>query len=331
MAIDIQNLGEEFSWGSRVKGVTWDNIYDDKLRADMQQLFRDRGLIVFEEMEPSSTMQVELSKVFGPLKDHPTKSTPRADPDLAEGVIDMHRPSRGDPGHKHGLVEVGGKLVESFIPWHFDHTYNDELNYAGVLRSVIAAPVDGHTGFTCGIELYKAMNPALLAKIEQLTAIYTLDVRLTQIKYGRYFKTFGDTETMAGNVAESAIFPRALHPMIWQRPSGEKVVHFCGFSAVGIEGHENAEGDALFDEAMHDLVRNVNPYWHDWNPTDMLIWDNHRMLHSVEGCDPKYERRMHRTTIKGDYGLGRFEGGKKIGEVQRETAPLNLPTGLQPA
>ncbi|HEX8056959.1 MAG TPA: TauD/TfdA family dioxygenase, partial [Novosphingobium sp.] len=180
-------------------------------------------------------------------------------------------------------------------------------------------------------ELYKAMNPALLAKIEQLKAIYTLDVRLTQIKYGRYFETFGDTEGMAGNVAESSIFPRAIHPMIWQRPSGEKVVHFCGFSAVGIEGHENAEGDALFDEVMHDLVRNVNPYWHEWNPSDMLIWDNHRMLHSVEGCDPKYERRMHRTTIRGDYGLGRFEGGKKIGEVKRETAPLNLPTGLQPA
>ena len=331
MAIDIRNLGDQYSWGSRVSGVTWDNIHDEALRTDLQQLFRDRGLIVFEGMEPSSTMQVELSKVFGPLKDHPTKSTPRADPDLAEGVIDMHRPPRGDIGHDHGLVEVNGKRVESFIPWHFDHTYNDELNYAGVLRSIIAAPVDGRTGFTCGIELYKAMNPALLARIEQLKAIYTLDVRLTQIKYGRYFETFGDTEGMAGNVAESSIFPRAIHPMIWQRQSGEKVVHFCGFSAVGIEGHENAEGDALFDEVMHDLVRNVNPYWHEWNPSDMLIWDNHRMLHSVEGCDPKYERRMHRTTIRGDYGLGRFEGGKKIGEVKRETAPLNLPTGLQPA
>ena len=57
----------------------------------------------------------------------------------------------------------------------------------------------------------------------------------------------------------------------------------------------------------------------------MVIWDNHRMLHAVEGCDPTYERRMHRTTITGDYGLGRFEGNKKIGEVQREVPPLRLP------
>jgi taurine dioxygenase len=43
----------------------------------------------------------------------------------------------------------------------------------------------------------------------------------------------------------------------------------------------------------------------------MLIWDNWRMLHSVSGCDPKYPRRMQRTTIKGDYGLGYFENGGK--------------------
>jgi taurine dioxygenase len=47
-------------------------------------------------------------------------------------------------------------------------------------------------------------------------------------------------------------------------------------------------------------------------------------LHAVEGCDPKYERRMQRTTIKGDYGLGHFEDGKKIGEVNRKIAPLDL-------
>ena len=53
----------------------------------------------------------------------------------------------------------------------------------------------------------------------------------------------------------------------------------------------------------------------------MVIWDNWRMLHAVEGNDPKYERQTQRTTIKGDYGLGYFEDGKKIGEVQREFSP----------
>jgi taurine dioxygenase len=73
----------------------------------------------------------------------------------------------------------------------------------------------------------------------------------------------------------------------------------------------------------HEITRRGNgtsAYWHQWKPTDMVIWDNWRMLHAVEGCDAKYERRTVRTTIKGDYGLGYFEDGKKIGEVYRDVA-----------
>lgn len=323
--VEIRELSPDVNFGSRVTGVTWDNIEDEALREQLAQLFRDRGVIVFEDMEPSSQMQVAVSTIFGPLKDHPTKNVPRADPDLAEGVIDMHIQPRGDLGHDHGLTLFDGRKLASFIPWHFDHTYNDELNYAGVLRAVERAPERGRTGFADGIDIYRKMDPEVLRKIEDLNAIYTLDVRLSQMRFGRYFETFGDTERDAANTEESTIFPRAFHPMIWERPSGEKVAHFCGFSAVGIEGHEDPEGEAIFEEALQEMYRAITPYWHDWKPTDMLIWDNHRVLHSVEGCDPKYERRMHRTTIKGDYGLGRFEGGKKIGEVKRTVAPLALP------
>ena len=323
-ALTITPLAQGLPFGNRVDGVTWENIHDEDLRARLRQLFIARGVLVFENMEPTPKMQLALSQVFGPLKDHPTKNVPRAEGDML-GVIDMHLLPREDPGHDHGLTVFRGKKVFSFLPWHFDHTYNDELNYAGVLRAVIAAPEEGRTGFADGIDIYNKMNPQVLAKIEQLCAIYTLDVRQSQMKFGRYFETFGDTERDRANTDESKIFPRALHPMVWQRPTGEKLAHFCGFSAVGIEGHENAEGEALFEEALQEMYRVIEPYWHKWEPTDMLIWDNHRVLHSVEGCDPKYERRMHRTTIKGDYGLGRFEHGKKIGEVEREVAPLLLP------
>ncbi len=323
-SLTITPLAPDIAFGNRVDGVTWDNIDDEELRAQLRALFVERGVLVFENMEPTPKMQLALSRVFGQLKDHPTRNVPRADGDML-GVIDMHVMPRGDPGHDHGLIETRGKKVSSFLPWHFDHSYNDELNYAGVLRAVIAAPEEGRTGFADGIDIYKKMNPAILAKIEKLCAIYTLDVRLTQMKFGRYFETYGDTERERANTEESTVFPRSLHPMVWQRPSGEKVVHFCGFTNVGIEHHENAEGEALLEQALQEMYRAITPYWHEWNTTDLLIWDNHRVLHAVEGCDPKYERRMHRTTIKGDYGLGRFEGGKKIGEVKREVAPLALP------
>ena len=114
-AIQIRNLDAEYSWGSRVSGLDWDNIADPALRADLAELFQQRGFIVFEDMEPSPKMQVALSTIFGPLKDHPTRNVPRAGGDML-GVIDMHSSPRVDPGHDHGLVEVNGKKVFSFLP-----------------------------------------------------------------------------------------------------------------------------------------------------------------------------------------------------------------------
>jgi hypothetical protein len=45
--VEISDLGEQYSFGSRVSGVTWGNIHDEGLRSDLQRLFIERGLIVF--------------------------------------------------------------------------------------------------------------------------------------------------------------------------------------------------------------------------------------------------------------------------------------------
>jgi len=323
--ITVRDLRDDLSFGSTVEGLDWQAIEDEAIRQQLRDLFKARGLIIFKDMEPTAKMQVALSKIFGPLKDHPTRSTTRTAEDEAHGVIDMHYVPSGDPADVDGLVEIGGKRIARFSPWHFDHCYNDELNYAGVLRSPVNAPVGGRTGFMDGIECYRQFPMALRDRIEGLNVIYTLDTRLSRMRFGVNFKVLGDNSQ--GNspemLREVAMFPRAMHPAVWTRESGEKVLHVGPWMAVGLEHHEDFEGDALFDEVCHMINRmgeGSSAYWHDWSPTDMVIWDNHRMLHAVEGCDPEFQRRTIRSTIKGDYGLGYFEDGKKIGEVWRELA-----------
>ena len=323
--ITVSNLSDDISFGARIDGLTWDNIEDPAIRAQVRKVFEDRGMIVFENMEPTAKMQVALSTIFGPLKDHPTKATPRDEEtgDAALGVIDMHYdPKKGD--EMGAPVEIDGKVVARFSPWHFDHCYNDELNYAGVLRSPVVAPEGGRTGFMDGVELYNNFPKGLRDKIEGLNIIYTLDTRLSKMRFGVNFKAAEDTSaTIQALLKEVAIFPRAMHPAVWTRKSGEKVLHIGPWMSVGVENNETPEFEAVYDEVCHEINRQGHgkaAYWHDWKPTDMVIWDNWRMLHAVEGCDTKYERHTVRTTIKGDYGLGYFEDGKKIGEVFREVA-----------
>jgi taurine dioxygenase len=314
----IRNLSDEFSWGAIVDGVTWDALADAGVRAELNQTFEDRGFLLFTGCEPSSRMHVAISNVFGPLKEHPTSHAPRVDADTAPGVIDMHYPVFPEDDDTGKLI-LGGKKRVNFTPWHFDHCYNDELNRAGVLRSLISTPEEGRTGFADGIELYTQLSPGLRNRIEGLNVIYALEIRLSKLRFGRPdgYIAFPDRPYIVDACRESVRFPRAMHPAIWTRKTGEKVLHACGYMAIGLEHHEDPDGDALLEAVCQEIRTKAHAYWHTWKPTDMLVWDNWRMLHAVEGNDPKYERRTQRTTIKGDYGLGYFEHGKKIGEVNR--------------
>lgn len=325
--ITVRDLRDDLSFGATVEGLNWDNIEDEAVRQQIRDTFHQRGMIVFREMDPTARMQVAVSRIFGPLKDHPTTSTPRDEEtgDEAKGVIDMFHAGTDDPNYTDGIVERNGQRLARFAPWHFDHCYNDELNYAGVLRSPVNSPAGegGRTGFMDGIEVYRQLRPDLRERMEGINVIYTLDTRLSKAKYGVDYKALGEPATTAALLKEVAIFPRAMHPAVWTRDTGEKVFHAAPWMAVGLEHHEDENGEQLFDEVCHELRRlgeGSCAYWHQWEPTDMVIWDNLRMLHAVEGCDPKYDRRTIRSTIRGDYGLGYFEDGKKIGEVFREVA-----------
>ena len=90
------------------------------------------------------------------------------------------------------------------------------------------------------------------------------------------------------------------------------MLHVSPWMAKGIEGREDADGDALLAAVCDEIVEAAKDlsYFHRWQPTDMVIWDNWRCLHSVSGMAPEHTRCMHRTTIAGDYGLGRFEAAE---------------------
>jgi taurine dioxygenase len=312
MTIDVRPLQSDLPFGARISGLTQVTLQDSATRKRLNEVFEERGMIVFENVESTSKMQVAISEVFGPLKDHPVKSVERVDQDTMPGVITI----RTSP--KAAVVEIDGKQLMTWQPWHFDHSYNNELNRAGVLRAETIAPEGGLTGFADGIQIYRDLPPATRQQLETLNILYTLDLRYSEQRFGLP-KNFRDIRPKGMELVElSKTFPRAIHPAVWTRKSGEKVVHMSPYGARGIEGNETQEGDALLAQLWDEIDRAIKPYYHHWKPTDMLVWDNWRMLHEARGCDPKYDRVMHRTTIKGDYGLGRWETPPKqsVGEVR---------------
>ncbi|MCB2077402.1 MAG: TauD/TfdA family dioxygenase [Novosphingobium sp.] len=300
-SIKVKPLQADLPFGARIAGVTAASLDDPAIRQQINDVFEDRGMIVFENVEQTAGMQVKLSTVFGPLKDHPVKIVERLDQKAMPGVITI----RTDPGM--AVVEIEGKQLMTWQPWHFDHSYNNELNRAGVLRAEKIASKDGMTAFADGIQIYRDMAPDFRRKIEDEMIIYTLDQRFSQMRFGRP-KSFNIIREKGNEILKiAASMPRALHPAVWLRESGEKVFHASPYGCYGILGNETPEGDKLLAEVWDAAEAAMKIYYHSWSPTDMLVWDNWRMLHAACGCDPNDERVMHRTTIKGDYGFGRWE------------------------
>ncbi len=297
--ITVTPLASNLTFGARISGVTLDNAKDARIRQGVNDVFTERGMIVFEGLEPTNAMQVAVSEIFGDLENHALSDVPMADEEV-RGMTDFTYED---------IFSVNGKELSGFIPWHFDACYTKELNRGGVLRAITISPEGGLTGFADGVQLYKAIDPALRDKFEGLNIIYHSHLMFMNLKFGRpeSYEPIKVRKMITDMLDSTKDAPRSVHPAIWQRPSGEKVLHVSPWQAAGIEGMDNAEGDAL----LRDLVREINakatPYFHRWSPTDMVIWDNWRFIHSASGNPPQHRRRMQRTTIKGDYGLGRFE------------------------
>ncbi len=305
-SIEVEQL-DGLPFGARIRGVNWAVLKDEDARRQLGAAFQDRGVLVFEDVEPSSEMQAAISRIFGPLKDHPIKAVSRVDGQRFLGVIEI----KPQPGRT-PIVEVDGQLRVNWQPWHFDHFYNNELNRGGVLRSVITPPEGGQTAFADGIQLYDALSAQLRAAIEDKNIIYSYEMLLfDHQRFGlpRNFRQVrGPDEENAQSVLDTArSLPRAIHPAVWTRSSGERVLHVSGYGAVGIEGHENPEGDALLEAVCQEIRAKAKAYVHEWRPSDMVVWDNWRMLHEGFGVHPKHDRCVHRTTIQGDYGLGYWE------------------------
>ncbi|PEQ14137.1 taurine catabolism dioxygenase TauD [Novosphingobium sp. PC22D] len=304
-AFAIRPLAENLPFGIRITGLTLQALEEETTRCEIDALFVEHGMIVFEGVEQSDEMQLAISNCFGPLKEHPVKSVGRVDSDRMPGVIEI-RSQRG-----RGIVEVDGKQVSHWLPWHFDHCYNDELNRAGVLRSVERVEDGGITGFMDGIALYEQFPEDLRKRIEGKDVIYKLETQYDELTFGRpeQYRMVEPKPISDAFREQVAGMSRAIHPAVWTRPTGEKVLHVSNYMAQGIVGEENAAGDAL----LEDVCQQINAlgascsYHHKWRPDDMVIWDNTRMLHCVSGNDPEQERLMYRTTIAGDYGLGRWE------------------------
>jgi taurine dioxygenase len=298
--IVVEPLPGRPAFGASVHGLTRADLDDEAVRAALRRLWIDKGVLHFTDLEGTEPL-VALSRVFGDLEPHMFKES------WVDGFPELVNIKywRGN-----GTVyEIDGRPRGGYLPWHSDLVYSDRINRGGILRAVeLPAHGDGRTGFIDQIAAYDTLPESLRRRVAGLHVVYAMDLNLEHMRFGRPKAVrLIELAPSAGRImTREYSYPRILHPILFEQPeTGRTVLNVSPWFALGIYELGGPDGEALLAELVAHCTDPALTYFHDWRPGDMVLWDNWRTLHCATGVDPEDRRVMQRTTITGDYALGR--------------------------
>jgi len=173
--------------------------------------------------------------------------------------------------------------------WHMDGTSYEMPGKATLLKCESPPNVGGETDFANLISAYLAMPEPLKSRIDKLTVLHSMEAAM------RKFRTDPSEEDIA---RWNRIFPPTPHPLVWRMRDG-RISLVIGATACGIEGMEQAEGDALLQELVDWCTQDAFTYRHSWSKGDLVVFNNPLLLHRSQPYGPDSGRQLHRTTVKG--------------------------------
>ena len=127
-----------------------------------------------------------------------------------------------------------------------------------------------------------------------------------------------ETVTMEGHLIDSDILRRAFNRIVEEGGEFEVVEFRVGKSnqepsfarlavkAPGPEALDRILEGLNYLGASTTLVDARFAYFHTWQADDAIVWDNWRTIHCATGVPFDVDRFAQRTTIVGDYKLGRY-------------------------
>jgi taurine dioxygenase len=130
--------------------------------------------------------------------------------------------------------------------------------------------------------------------VEGRSAVHSYTARYSEGKNAANWRPTLTAEQLA-QVAE------VTHPVVRTHPeTGRKALFVSEGFTTRIVGLPDDESRALLDQLYAHSVRPEHVYRHQWQPHDLVFWDNRSLIHLAAGCPPELRRKLLRTTIQGD-------------------------------
>ena len=174
--------------------------------------------------------------------------------------------------------------------WHTDSSYMRLSAKASLLSAHVVPSQGGQTEFADMRAAYDALDEATKAQIANLSAYHSLFQ--SQARAGLVMKV-GD-----GYGYEDKVSP--LRPLVKVHPVTKRPSLYIGRHAYEIPGLEPEAGEKLLADLTTFACQPPRTYKYNWQPGDIVIWDNRCVLHRACPYDRKEPRTMLHTRIAGD-------------------------------
>lgn len=255
-------------------------------REDFARIHRahlDHHVLVFRDQRITPAQHVDFSRRFGPLQIHVLKGFQLAGhPEIL--IVSNIKDAAGQPI---GLGDAGHY-------WHSDLSYKDKPSLGSLLHAQELPGEGGDTLFADQHAAYDALPEALKARIAPLQAEHSYLAKYEELRARSPWRP-KLTQAQIDEVAPS------IHPVVRTHPeTGRKALFVSEHFTTRIVGLPEAESQALLAELFAASVRPEFTYRHQWQPHDLVFWDNRSVTHLAAGTPDSERRKLYRTTIEGD-------------------------------
>lgn len=292
-------LAPELHFGSNVWGVTLASLTDESVRRALRDILVRDGMLVFKDCMPGPEFHVSLSACFGPLLRHPAQEK------WVEGYPELI----GLTAEKEPIYELDDEVLAGYTPWHVDTIYTTNVSRGGVLRAVALPQRGGNTGFIDRVDAYNRLPEARRRQIEGLEVAYSNEpaAQLQPYPPNMRVKQHCDSEAhQMVRLRAAKDFPNVAHPLVCVQPeTGRKILNLSPMFALHVVGMDAEESHELLSVLSLHITDESRAHFHHWSINDLVLWDNWRMLHRACGVPLGEHREMQRTTIAGEFELGR--------------------------
>jgi len=253
--------------------------------SDLARLHRahlDYHVLVFRDQHITPAQQVDFSRHFGALQIHVLRNFQL--PEQPEVLVISNIQQDGKPV---GLGDAGHF-------WHSDLSYKETPSLGSMLHAQELPAEGGDTLFANQHAAWDALPDDLKREVEGLQAEHWYLARYDELRQRNPYRP------QLTQVQIDEVRP-VSHPVVRTHPeTGRRALFVSEHFTTRILGVSEQRSRELLDLLFDYGTRAEHVYRHQWQPHDMVFWDNRSLMHLAAGCPDHLRRKLYRTTIEGD-------------------------------